>query len=224
MGNNPFFRVFKVSTWNVIPMRKFLKILEIIIIYICLPLFVKYQLELKGMYKVIPVVVIAVIMVIVLWNDKGFNKKILFRWVPVQWSNVWLRVAGLTLLTFLVVYFFYPHLLFQFPQDKWSTYILALALYPFASVIPQEIAFRVWYYHRYQDVFSSTKLSIFLNSLCFGFVHVVFDNWIAMLGAFVFSFFFSYTYRKYKSLPIVATEHYLYGVVIFTIGLGKFFT
>lgn len=204
-------------------MRKILKISELLIIYICLPLFVEYLLDLKGMYKVIPVVVIAVLMVIALWYDKSFNKKILFGWVPVQWKNVWLRVAGLAILSFLFVYFFYPHLLFQFPQQSWSKYLLALALYPFASVIPQEIVFRVWYYHRYKDIFHSDRWSIFFNSLFFSFTHIVFENWIAILGAFFISFIFTYIYRKYKSLPVVSTEHYLYGVVIFTIGLGKFF-
>lgn len=98
-----------------------------------------------------------------------------------------------------------------------------MALYPFWSVIPQEIVYRGWYYHRYSDLFPNEKVSVLLNSVFFGFSHIVFGNWVAICGAFLISFVFSHTYRKYGSLLIVVIEHFLYGVMIFSLGMGRFF-
>ncbi|AHM62640.1 abortive infection protein [Flammeovirgaceae bacterium 311] len=96
-------------------------------------------------------------------------------------------------------------------------------MYPFWSVIPQEIVYRTWYYQRYGDLFASQRTSIFVNSLLFGFAHIVFGNGVAIVGAFLVSLIFSHTYTKYNSLLVVSIEHFFYGVMIFTLGMGKYF-
>lgn len=199
------------------------RIREIIIIYIVLPLLVKYLFDLEGMLKVIPVLVLAVFVLIILLRDSTFPNGLLVRWAPVEWKWLLVRVAVVSLFTLVVVWFWYPHLLFEFPQKKVTHYLPALAAYPFISVLPQELVFRSWYYHRYKTVFSDKTSAVFVNSLCFAFMHVVYNNWIAIAGAFAISFIFSYNYHKYRSLPVLVLEHFLYGLVIFTVGLGKFF-
>ena len=54
-------------------------------------------------------------------------------------------------------------------------------------------------------------------------MHIVFMNPVAVLLSLVGGFLFSATYSKTKSLLWVSVEHSLYGMLIFTLGLGKFF-
>jgi len=64
---------------------------------------------------------------------------------------------------------------------------------------------------------------ILTNSILFGFLHIIFGNWIAVIGATIIGFVFSYTYSKHQSLLAVAIEHAIIGGIVFTIGLGQFF-
>lgn len=89
-------------------------------------------------------------------------------------------------------------------------------------MIPQEIIFRRFFIYRYAQSLSINSL-VLLNAIIFAFVHIVFNNYIAVIFSFFAGFFFIQTYLKTKSLTLVCIEHALYGNMLFTIGLGKFF-
>lgn len=121
------------------------------------------------------------------------------------------RFLLVSLVVFCFVYIFHRELLYYLPQENPNPYLLTLVLYPFLSVIPQEIVYGAWYYQRYSKLFRSQITSIFVNSLLFGFAHMVFGNGVAIVGAFPVSFIFSHTYTKYNSLLVVIIEHFCYG-------------
>lgn len=196
-------------------------IAELLLLFVAIPLFTNYQL--KGIYNLVPLLIVAVILLIILLNDQNFQNNQFVRIVPVNWKMLIVRFIITSAAVFTFIYFFREKLLYYLPQEKPEKYLLAIGLYPFWSVIPQEIVYRAWYYHRYSRLFPNMKLAVVVNSLLFGFSHIVFDNWIAVIGAFLVSFIFSHTYKKYNSLLIVIIEHFFYGVMIFSLGLGKFF-
>lgn len=59
--------------------------------------------------------------------------------------------------------------------------------------------------------------------LAFSFLHVIFDNWIAVALTVPAGYLFTRTYRRTDSLLLASLEHALYGCAVFTTGLGRFF-
>ncbi len=104
--------------------------------------------------------------------------------------------------------------------DIWA---LVMCLYPIFSALPQEIIGRTFFFHRYGEIFRSEGAMIAASTLSFAFMHIIFQNWIALVFCLVGGYLFSHTYAKTRSLTAVWLEHSVYGCLIFTSGLGFFF-
>ena len=64
---------------------------------------------------------------------------------------------------------------------------------------------------------------ILSSALSFGFLHIMYDNAIAVGFTLLGGLVFSISYTKSRRLLVPTLEHSLYGLVIFTSGLGRFF-
>ncbi len=133
-----------------------------------------------------------------------------------------IRFTLISMLVYLFTVYFYSDKLFIFVQKNFEFYLIVIILYPILSVIPQELIFRKFFLYRYKDIIS-TKNLIFINALAFSFVHIVFNNYIAVIFTFLAGLIFMKTYIDTKSFGLVCIEHALYGNMIFTIGLGEYF-
>ncbi len=149
-----------------------------------------------------------------LWNAKVFKKhvkKILLRFIP--------AAAGLVIITLIIQ----PELLFIFPRERIFIWTMVMILYPILSAYPQELVYRTFMFHRYRNLFTSEKVKIVISSLAFSFLHIIFDNYIAVILSLIGGFLFTITYRKSNSLFTAAFEHAIYGCFVFTVGLGNYF-
>ena len=91
-------------------------------------------------------------------------------------------------------------------------------------VIPQEICFRVFFFHRYRDVFGGREVPLMLlNALSFGASHLFYGNWVAPVLSFFGGLLFARRYQTSRSLPMVWIEHALWGNYLFTVGIGWYF-
>lgn len=160
-------------------------------------------------------------LVILYLSDGEF--KIKLKPVPKDLKFVLAKFAIASLTLGLIVYFFLPERFFFFPKNHLFIWLLVLILYPFLSVFPQEIIYRVFFFHRYRAIFANKFLLIFINAICFAILHIVFRNWQSVVLTFLGSFLFAYNFERNKSLFWVSFEHYIYGIMIFTIGLGQYF-
>lgn len=194
---------------------------ELLIFFILIPLLTKWFIT--GYYIIIPLMVTAVLFFALLWKDKSFDNKRFYILAPYPWKKAALRLLLISGLMILFTYYFYPDLLFRYPIQNTKNYLLTFLLYPFLSVIPQEMIYRCYFFHRYQKLVSKTWMLTLGNALLFGFLHIIYNNWLAPVAAFLVSWLFIYNYLKTKSLVNVCIEHYFYGVALFTIGMGKFF-
>jgi len=61
------------------------------------------------------------------------------------------------------------------------------------------------------------------SALAFGFVHIIFGNWISVGLSAVGGVLFAITYLQTGSLLAACVEHAIFGDFIFTIGLGEYF-
>lgn len=123
----------------------------------------------------------------------------------------------------LAVRFFAPELLFSFIKRSPGLWALVMFLYPLISVFSQEMLYRAFFFHRYQSLFGDGWTMIFASALAFGFVHIIFGNWLSVLLCVFGGLLFAFTYHSSGSLLLACMEHAIFGNFIFTIGLGKFF-
>jgi CAAX protease family protein len=116
-----------------------------------------------------------------------------------------------------------PDKLFALAAERPGLWLKIMTLYPLTSVLPQEFAYRVFFFHRYGVLFGSRWILILANALAFGFGHVLFRNWIAVGGTFVIGLLLASRYERTRSFWAVYFEHVLWGWLVFTIGLGVYF-
>lgn len=103
---------------------------------------------------------------------------------------------------------------------KWG---YTAVMYLFFSVIPQEIMYRAFFFRRYRYIFRNQKVMIFFNALAFSFLHIIYNNIIAVIFTFAGGYLFASTYKKTGSILITVIEHFIYGYFVFTAGLGQIY-
>jgi membrane protease YdiL (CAAX protease family) len=118
----------------------------------------------------------------------------------------------------------HPSWYLEFPQNRPETYRRIMVLYPLFSVAAQELVYRTFYFHRYGALFGSQHwLGVVLNAVLFGFAHVVIGSMFAVLTTTAGGLVLAARYAATRSFWAVFVEHTLWGWLIFTIGLGRFF-
>lgn len=135
---------------------------------------------------------------------------------------LWRFVLGAALLV-ATVWIFTPAQLFILPRTEPQRWLAILAFYPLLSVYPQELIYRALFFARYRPLFRGAYSMALASAAAFGFVHVVFQNWPALLLTLLGGWLFASTYARTYSLRLVWLEHSLYGALIFTVGLGNYF-
>ena len=116
-----------------------------------------------------------------------------------------------------------PERLLSFPRYNPERFALVIALYPFLSVLGQEIAYRLLFFRRYGGLFPNDAAAIVASALVFAAAHAFFLNWVSVTLSFAGGLAFAWAYARSSSFPLVWILHSLAGQVLFTSGLGVFF-
>ncbi len=116
-----------------------------------------------------------------------------------------------------------PERLFGFPRHAPLRYALVIALYPFLSVLGQEIVYRLLFFRRYRLLFPNDGTAIVASAFAFSLAHAFYQNWLAVTLTFMGGLVFAWAYARTSSFPLVWILHSLAGQVIFTSGLGTYF-
>jgi len=111
---------------------------------------------------------------------------------------------------------------FTLPRENLTDWLMLLLLYPLLSVIPQELIFRTYFFHRYKRIMPSKWLRIIISASVFALAHIIYANWIAVSLAFVGGLLFAYTYAQSRSTYACVIEHSLWGIWMFTLGIGDY--
>jgi membrane protease YdiL (CAAX protease family) len=161
----------------------------------------------------------------VLWRDPTFQRDQLWRREQL-WT--WLRgPLALALLTgtalAVALWLLAPAHLFDLPRDAPLRWVLVLVLYPTLSVVPQELVFRTFFFHRYGRLLGGPWAATAASAVAFSWAHVVLLNGLAVALTLLGGWLFARTYLRTRSLPATALEHAAYGCVLFTVGLGRWF-
>ncbi|GIF19041.1 membrane protease YdiL (CAAX protease family) [Actinoplanes tereljensis] len=133
---------------------------------------------------------------------------------------LWLAVSVLAVVA--VALFDRDHL-FDLPRREPLLWLAIVIFYPLVSVYPQELLFRAFLLHRYAPVFGTGLAAAAASAVAFGFAHLLFGNVLAVVATIAGGWLFARRYQRTGSLLVVSVEHALYGLTIFTVGLGQYF-
>jgi membrane protease YdiL (CAAX protease family) len=118
----------------------------------------------------------------------------------------------------------HPAWFLEFPRNRPDTFQKIILLYPLMSVMVQELVYRTFFFHRYGVLFGRAWwLAILLNGVLFGLGHIVIGTELALYGTMATGTLFAYRYAATRSFWAVFLEHTLWGALVFTVGLGRFF-
>ena len=123
-----------------------------------------------------------------------------------------------------LVWIFTPAKLFELPRTQPRLWLYVLVFYPLLSVYPQEVIYRALFFRRYRSLFRSGYATVLASAGTFSLLHVIFQNWLAVVLTLVGGWLFAETYARTYSLRLVWLEHSLYGALVFTVGLGDYFS
>jgi len=201
--------------------RRVFLVTELILVFVFLPL--AFFFDLIPGHKSVPLLIVFGYCLILLLRDKSFDRKSFGMNSFYSYRTIFIRFLIIALLIFAYVYIFDREHLFEIVRHRPWLWVLIMLAYPVWSIYPQEFIFRPFFFHRYKVLLKNEKVILFMNAALFGFIHIIFRNWIAVAGACIAGYFFATTWLKSKSVMAVWIEHTLYGNFIFTIGLGHYF-
>ena len=163
---------------------------------------------------------VSILSLVILYFDKTFLFTSLKK--KIDWKFVIIFSVIFFFLGFFYVLLLDKNLLFIFPKTNFKLWLIVIFIYPFLSVIPQELVYRVFFFQRYFPNINRFYFPAFLNLVVFAYGHLVFSNMHAIIITAIVSPIFTYAYLK-KSFLTCVILHTLGGQIIFTLGLGKYF-
>lgn len=204
-------------------MSKILSWLELIIVFIGLPLVVSiYAFPRPILYSILA----ATCIYIILRNLRTIDWHAF--WHLPRSQKIWLNVAGRTLILLLlsiIAMLILPNKgWFLLPQYNIWLWLAIMILYPIISVLPQEIIWRFHLLENTKNILPNRNLRIIVSAVLFGWVHIIFGTIFAVIATIYLGLQLAYAYYQgQKSFWVVWVEHSLAGQIAFTIGLGVYF-
>jgi len=174
-------------------------------------------------HKIIVMLAVCIACLVLLLRDKTFDRS-RFRMNGFRdWRTLSMRFAVIASCLALYTVLVEPGNFMAILRHNPMFWALIMITYTFLSVVPQEIIYRGFFFHRYSSLFAHKTVSVIINAALFAFAHILFRNWVAVIGSFVAGLLWAATYLGSKSLLVVSIEHALYGNLVFTLGIGYYF-
>lgn len=202
------------------PSKKYL-ITELISLFIIFPVFLGINsIPIALKLSFVPFVLIYLIYVCYTHRKKLFKKNKQIK-SNQFWKNTAIRLSLIAAATILYVLYIDENLLFKAILTRPKIWFQMILIYTFLSVIPQEFVYRVFYFHRYKELFESLNAYFFINAILFSMAHLMFNSLLVLVMTFIGGYLFALTYHKTKSMFWTSIEHIIYGGWLFTVGMGK---
>lgn len=201
-------------------------LLEMLGLFFVLPLLAWLA---RGLGWHLPIIPSALLLGAAAWfwlrAQPDFDRRRMWRWPRERalWRRILLRFAGNAVVMVALTMAVLPDELFGFPRHRPEVWALVMFGYPLLSVLPQELAYRAFFLHRYRTLLPSNRVRILVSALAFGHVHVIFGHWQSVLLSAIGGVLFCDSYLRARSIWAAWAEHALYGCFAFTVGMGTFF-
>ena len=203
--------------------RKTLFIIEFILLFFGVPLFVFFDKNLVHPSSILLPILFALILYF--RKQKEFKSRDLIR-LGIS-KQMWLKqgviVVLIGILLIVYVFIFEPENLFNLPKKNPVIWIAMFFFYPVFSAYGQEIVFRKFLFMRYKPLFTQWWMKILASGIAFSFVHIVYFSILSLILTFFAGIYLALIYEKTRSVLFVSILHGILGFLIFTVGLGQHF-
>ncbi len=176
-----------------------------------------------------PILMLVIASAACLWylvHDRTFDRGLLWNAAALTVENRAIAIVILTLapLLYVATRWLAPDQIFALMRQRPLLWLAIMVFYPIVSVYPQELIYRAFLFQRYAPLFVSPTAMIAASAIAFSFAHVLFrPPWVAMSMCLVGGVVFAAHYYLSRSLAVACLEHAIFGQLIFTVGLGRFF-
>lgn len=198
-------------------------VVEFIFLYLILPLLV--MLDLLPVPLLLILLLMGISVHLYLYYDPLFNRKKFINWDSgkKEIPNILLLFIPSAAIMVVLIWQIDATKLFSLPRSNPLFLLLISIFYPVFSVVPQGLAYRSLFFHRYAGLFPGKIFQIIISAIIFSFGHILYKNILVLILTFIAGLIFAYRYLKTESLLITVLEQSLYGVWLFNCGLGYFF-
>jgi membrane protease YdiL (CAAX protease family) len=198
-------------------------VLELALVFVGLP--VAYRAGVIPLPMLATLDIVALVATGALLLDRTFEPRRLWRARALrdEAPAIAVRAAAAAAVIALTVLVVDPAAWLELPRRRVELWARLLVVYPVLSAWPQELLFRSWFFHRYAVLFGEGRALMLASAAAFSFLHIVFPNVVAITLTAPAGLVLAWTYRRTGSLVVVAVEHALWGVLVFTLGLGRYF-
>lgn len=203
--------------------RKLRLLSELGILYLGIPVF--FMLNIINLPLLPFLFAIGILIYIFLKKDPTFDRKTFFNWKSGRKDhrNIFQLYIAAMILMVAIIYIVDSSKLFILVRERlWLVPIISVG-YPLFSVIPQGLAYRSLFFHRYGELFPNENARIIAASALFAFGHIIYKDPLVLALTFLAGLIFTIRYRRTNSLAITIFEHSLYGIWLFISGLGWYF-
>lgn len=203
--------------------NKFRLIIEMLLLFAGLPVLLTFNRF--GIPLVFILLFLGIIVQLFLWFDPEFDRKKFFNWKAAKHelpSLLFFFIGGAVIMT-LLTWILNPDRLFLMLKENPLFLLMISIFYPLFSVVPQGLAYRALFFHRYAQFFPGKIFRIIVSAAFFSFGHLLYKNLFVLGLTFIAGLLFAWRYERSGSLAISIIEHSLLGVWLFTCGLGIYF-
>lgn len=192
-------------------------------LYIILPLLLAFKIIDMPLWLVL--LIMGLSSIFFLYHDGSFDKKTYTNWKigKKYFIRMFLFFILSAVVMIITIWFIDSTKLFIFIKEDPLMLVKTAVIYPLFSVVPQELAYRSFFHHRYGRLFPSKWMLIIVSGFFFGFGHIIYQNPLVVFLTFVSGSIFAYRYEQSKSLLLTVIEHTFYGMWLFISGLGVYF-
>jgi len=196
---------------------------EFIILYSALPFLI--MLDLVPVPLLLLLLAMGVSVHIFLYYDPLFDRKKFINWDSGKREihNILLLFIPSAAIMVVLIWQIDATKLFSLPRSNPLFLLLISIFYPVFSVVPQGLAYRALFFHRYAGLFPGKIFQIIISAIIFSIGHILYKNVLVLILTFIGGLIFAHRYLKTESLLISVLEQSLYGIWLFTCGLGYFF-
>lgn len=160
----------------------------------------------------------AVYAVVFLYHQKA---SIFVKFSPKFLAFIFIRFLIFGALMSVFAYFYHKGSFLNLPRNYPKFWLILLIIYPLVSAFMQEVIYRQFFCARYAPIFGA--FLGFASVMAFAYLHLIYVGYLAFCFTLVGGYFFYTTYRHSGSVLLAAIEHGLYGDLVFTLGLGRYF-
>ena len=210
----------------VVRQMKIIRAVEFTFLFVAIPFIVFHQRVVLADYLLCVLTGLACLCAWLLYKEGKLEKQ----WYKAKSISLVdlkpiLACFGLLVVSALFVMYFWPQLLsFNTTLVMGTSGILVFLLYPLFSVLPQEIIYRTFLFHRYKLLFPSKYARMFLSSLVFSLAHIIYGSLLVLVLSLLVGLLFSYRYFISGNTALVIIEHSMWGSFLFLLNLGSNFT